>query len=697
MQKLTIIAIAAAAMALSACTQERDFVPAAPGETEITASHMLTRSSLKVTEGEAPSYDVLWDAPDKILVGYAGSELATFTSKNESPATEATFTGKLPEGSGDLYGIYPAASGNTVDPDGFFIIAFKNEQTAVAGSYDPEAFPSVAVSDSKNLSFQNICGLLALKVGRNDVTKIELSDAFVGDYDSPSPEPAPTRAAAMVALPGGDMTVEIQDGEPTITGFSDIAGTIVLNAPKGKETFSTDETYYMAVYPITFSYGASFVLTHQSGETERITFEGGQDVERSKVHVVPTLGAADTNGVECVEMVPGFFVATCNVGAENPEDAGGYFAWAETEPKDPEGYTYWDNYKWMDSDINDWYGVTKYTWDDKGYEDDSDCVWYEYDAESGDYVFIGDKGDGVEHKGLASYDYEDDAARAHLGGDWRTPSRREWTVLISDDFTWEWAETGYIVKSNVKGCEGNSIFLPITGYMHSGGVSTGDYGYYWLSDWYGYSDYAYFGEFSSSRVSFDYSSRYYGFSVRGVCGECQFPPKETYTISDFQSALYFHSIGNGYTIAFFETGITTDYDNSKYTDGKFFQIDVPEEIMNMVVDLTDDLDTSNWYFYFSSDAFNRYYSGDFKSGSLKVMLDEEAGTVEFEIDAIAYNNRPVRGSYSGPIEAVDNYFSVYSETPNPAPKKGLSSSIHAGINAPDVLSHHSRGALNDRK
>lgn len=35
--------------------------------------------------------------------------------------------------------------------------------------------------------------------------------------------------------------------------------------------------------------------------------------------------------------------ATCNVGAENPEDAGDYFAWGETEPKD----TYlWSNYKY---------------------------------------------------------------------------------------------------------------------------------------------------------------------------------------------------------------------------------------------------------------------------------------------------------------------------------------------------------------
>ena len=35
--------------------------------------------------------------------------------------------------------------------------------------------------------------------------------------------------------------------------------------------------------------------------------------------------------------------ATCNVGAENPEYYGDYFAWGETDPKD---YYNWSTYKW---------------------------------------------------------------------------------------------------------------------------------------------------------------------------------------------------------------------------------------------------------------------------------------------------------------------------------------------------------------
>jgi hypothetical protein len=35
--------------------------------------------------------------------------------------------------------------------------------------------------------------------------------------------------------------------------------------------------------------------------------------------------------------------ATCNIGAQNPEDYGDYYAWGETETK---GTYDWSTYKW---------------------------------------------------------------------------------------------------------------------------------------------------------------------------------------------------------------------------------------------------------------------------------------------------------------------------------------------------------------
>ena len=295
MKKLLVFAVAA--LALAACTQERNVVPGEPGEIAITATHVSTRSALQVTEGETPTYNILWDAPDRILVGYAGTTPAEFTSRNEAPVAETSFFGKLPEGSGDLYGIYPATSGNTVNSDGTFTIAVKNEQTAVAGSYDPEAFPSVAVSDSKNLGFQNVCGLLALQVGYDDVTQIVLSETESDEISVDDNQAAGSRNAPQNGIPGGILTVAIEDGVPAVTEFTETLQCIVLNAPDGG-VFSPEETYYMAVAPYTFSKGVTFTVVRQGGGSFSLVYDESKSVERNKVHgvgvlVVPTDVFAD--------------------------------------------------------------------------------------------------------------------------------------------------------------------------------------------------------------------------------------------------------------------------------------------------------------------------------------------------------------------------------------------------------------------
>ena len=298
MKKLSIIAFAAAVL-FAGCQQERGMeqVTTDPTMTAIKASRELSTRSLLQAEGgeEAPSYSILWDAPDSILVSYGGTTMASFKSKNEEPAAEATFVGKLPEGSGTLYGIYPASSDHSVDADGVFSIAFKDVQTAVAGSYDPEAFSAVAASDSKELSFLNVCGLLALQVGYDDVTKISLS----GDVSYP----VTTRFAAIEPIPGGILTGEIGSDGLELTSYSEDLYEIVLNAPEGG-FFSQKETYYMAVPPCTLQYGATFTLSRESGEPVEVVIEGSLTMDRSKVHKVKTLYVEPYIPIESVEVNP---------------------------------------------------------------------------------------------------------------------------------------------------------------------------------------------------------------------------------------------------------------------------------------------------------------------------------------------------------------------------------------------------------
>ena len=123
--------------------------------------------------------------------------------------------------------------------------------------------------------------------------------------------------------------------------------------------------------------------------------------------------------------------ATCNVGAENPEDFGGYYCWGETTTKS--SYTN-ASYKWR----RDFLGVTKYV----------------------TQSFYGP----VDNK--TTLDPEDDAAHVQWGGNWRTPTEREQDELRTN-CTWTLdtinGVMGCRLTSKKEGYTDRSIFLPAAG------------------------------------------------------------------------------------------------------------------------------------------------------------------------------------------------------------------------------------------
>ena len=178
--------------------------------------------------------------------------------------------------------------------------------------------------------------------------------------------------------------------------------------------------------------------------------------------------------------------ATCNVGANAPEEYGDYFAWGETEPK--EVYS-WTNYKWCNGDYNT---MTKY------------CSNSDYGANG----FVDNK---------KALDPEDDAAYVNWGPSWRMPTMAQFQELV-ENCTWQLTTQNGVVGQLAKGPNGKTLFLPAAGYRWNDSLDdAGSYGCYWSRTLYSSSPYyAYNLYFDSGYVYWFYDYRNSGFPVRAV-------------------------------------------------------------------------------------------------------------------------------------------------------------------------------------
>lgn len=136
--------------------------------------------------------------------------------------------------------------------------------------------------------------------------------------------------------------------------------------------------------------------------------------------------------------------ASCNIGANAPEENGNFYAWGDTLTRS--AFT-WSIYPYCGLTINT---MTKY------------CTR----AANGT----------VDNRStLIAFD---DAAYINWGETWRMPTWAEWNELITQ-CTWKDTTYNNVSVWQVTGPNGNSIYLPKVGYKNSTSVTAGCY--YWSS------------------------------------------------------------------------------------------------------------------------------------------------------------------------------------------------------------------------
>ena len=496
------------AAGLTACT-DKESTPGQPlqetkesiGRFEQFTAHLETPDMVPGSQIETRVFsdaamNVMWEAGDRISIfngtsenqeflftGQTGDKVCTYEKAGTSSGASGTFE------TAHIYAVYPYRATTKLLEEGRISYSFPEEQTYRAGTFGPEANAMVAVSDDDDLSFKNLGGLLSLSLyGEGISVSSIMLQGNKGETLS------------------GTATVNVSTGAVPSFSFDENASKrLILNCAEPVRlgaSASEATVFWMVVPPTSFQEGFSITVTANNGASFVKSTKKNYAFQRNKVFrmaaVAVQLQAAQVPVPEKVDMKTksGAQWGSFNVGADKPESFGDYYAWGETEAKDD--YT-WNNYKFGTKTA-----LTKYnTLSANGTVDNKRRL-----------------------------DPEDDVARVKIGGKWRMPTMEEQNELLDESlFTWTWTSVNGVNGYNVK-CKanGNSIFLPAAGFWHDNTNSwLGKGGDLWSDTLFPGNDarYPISGPWDSYSLLYstdDHSEnqgslRYYGRSVRPVCGD----------------------------------------------------------------------------------------------------------------------------------------------------------------------------------
>ena len=470
-------AIAAAALTLAACAQKAELPEPEGIQMTLHAWHEGHGETKTALQGGGTQ--VYWEPADEIKVFYRGAS-GRFVSQNTELAPTADFSGTInvlvganedsdPER--NIIGLYPYNSAAACE-GGTVTTTLPSQQTGRAGSFARNTHIVLASSNSLGLAFYNVTGGLRFSLTQEGIKSV----TFEGNNGE--------------AL-AGTIKLAFTDGIPVVQEVTHGKSVVTLTAPDGG-TFQTGQWYYIETIPTTLSSGFKMKFS-KDGESEELSYAGSVNIRRgwysslANVDEGLVFGPAIPSPAEAVDLgLPsGLKWASCNVGADSPEDYGDYFAWGETEPKTD--YS-WSMYKFEMG--TDWQGpFSKYVTDSLYGTPDNKTV----------------------------LDSADDAASVNWGGSWRMATYDEWNELMTK-CTWTWTTLNGKNGRLVTGPNGNSIFLPAAGFRGDTYLcSAGSLGNYWSSSLSTGGPYgAYDVDFGSDNVFWDGYYRYIGRSVRPI-------------------------------------------------------------------------------------------------------------------------------------------------------------------------------------
>lgn len=219
------------------------------------------------------------------------------------------------------------------------------------------------------------------------------------------------------------------------------------------------------------------------------------------IEKVMTIQGKDTIFVDAVDLgLPSELLwATCNIGANQPQESGHFFAWGETETK------------------------TDYNYATYAHSQGDDFTFTKYAPKTVDGKRNERLAPDFDGDDKSKLEKADDAASVTYGDGWFMPTQRDFDELIYRT-TKRYGKLngvpGILFTSNMPGYQDRSIFLPMAGRKdYDRTFNEGSYGFYWSADRYGtteahilWLDYT----VKVPNVTDDTRERYLGLPVRPV-------------------------------------------------------------------------------------------------------------------------------------------------------------------------------------
>lgn len=287
MKKL-LLALAAVAVMSSACQKAEVEAPVNEGRVLDATIENIAVTRTVMDEDN----NIRWSEEDQI-VGFMKSTFGakfqvTGSSVGETSASfEEVSSDGLNAGTelDHIIAYYPYSSSVKIAKSGSnyaLDVVLPAEQTYVQESFGNGAMPMVAVSETNNITFRNVCGGMKLQLkGTQKVASVKV-EGKNGEI-----------------LSGAAVVIAYTDGtKPSITMSDETSTSVTLNCGSGVQLNENDAVEFIIVLPpVAFSKGFVVTVADAAGNVQTIETDKVNEVKRSALLVMPAVTLEDSGRV----------------------------------------------------------------------------------------------------------------------------------------------------------------------------------------------------------------------------------------------------------------------------------------------------------------------------------------------------------------------------------------------------------------